>query len=92
MGSHCFFQGIFLTQVSNPGLLHWQADSLTFEPQRKEAHLEAEKKMNKPFGQPNVYPLHTPFFNSDCMFLSMISISNEIVKISENIRELLGEI
>ena len=28
VGSHFFLQGVFLTQGSNPGLLHWQADSL----------------------------------------------------------------
>ena len=27
-GCHFLLQGIFLTQGSNPGLLHWQADSL----------------------------------------------------------------
>ena len=31
MGSHSFLQGIFLTQGLNPGLLHWQADSLPSE-------------------------------------------------------------
>ena len=25
--SHCLLQGLFLTQGSNPGLLHWQAES-----------------------------------------------------------------
>ena len=28
MDSHYFLQGIFLTQGSNPCLLHWQANSL----------------------------------------------------------------
>ena len=28
---HFFLQGIFLTQGSNLGLLHWQADSLPTE-------------------------------------------------------------
>ena len=28
VGSHCFLQGIFLTQGLNLRLLHWQADSL----------------------------------------------------------------
>ena len=28
MGYHSFLQGIFPTQGSNPGLLHWQEDSL----------------------------------------------------------------
>ena len=28
MGSHFLLQGISLTQELNPGLLHWQADSL----------------------------------------------------------------
>ena len=28
VGCHALLQGIFLTQGSNPGLLHWQADSL----------------------------------------------------------------
>ena len=58
----------------------------------KEAYLQREEKMNKLFGQPNVYPLHTPCFNSDCMCLSKIYISNKMVKISENIREVLGKI
>ena len=31
VGSHSLFQGIFLTQGSNPGLLHLQADSLPSE-------------------------------------------------------------
>ena len=28
VGCHFLFQGIFPAQGSNPGLLHWQADSL----------------------------------------------------------------
>ena len=28
VGCHSLLQGIFLTQRSKPGLLHWQADSL----------------------------------------------------------------
>ena len=28
VGCHCLLQGIFLTQGSNPHLLHWQTDSL----------------------------------------------------------------
>ena len=28
---HCFLQGVFLTQGSNLGLVHWQADSLPTE-------------------------------------------------------------
>ena len=32
MGCHFLLQRIFLTQGSNPGLLHWQADSLPLHP------------------------------------------------------------
>ena len=32
MGGHFLLQGIFPTQESNLGLLHWQADSLLSEP------------------------------------------------------------
>ena len=36
VGCHFFLQGIFLTQGSNPGLLHWQAGGLfTTEPPGK---------------------------------------------------------
>ena len=28
VGCHALLQGIFLTQGMNPGLLHWQVDSL----------------------------------------------------------------
>ena len=35
VGCHAFLQGIFLTQGSNPGILHWQVDSLLFEPPGK---------------------------------------------------------
>ena len=35
LGCHALLQGIFLTQGSNSGLLHWQADSLPSEPQGK---------------------------------------------------------
>ena len=38
MGCHFFLQGIFLTQGSNPGLLHWQVDSLLSEPPGKPDH------------------------------------------------------
>ena len=31
-GSHALLQGIFPTQGSDPGLLHWQLDSLPSEP------------------------------------------------------------
>ena len=37
-GSHSFLWGIFPTQESNPRLLHWQADSLPFEPPEKPLH------------------------------------------------------
>ena len=33
VGSHSLLQGIFLTQGSNPRLLHWQADSLPLSPE-----------------------------------------------------------
>ena len=35
MDCHFLLQGIFLTQGSNQGLLHWQADSLPSEPPGK---------------------------------------------------------
>ena len=35
MGCHALLQGIFLTQGSNPGPLHWQVDSLPSEPPGK---------------------------------------------------------
>ena len=35
VGSHSLLQGIFPTQGSNPGLLHWQVGSLPFEPPGK---------------------------------------------------------
>ena len=34
VGSLSFLQGIFPTQGSNPGLLHWQVDSLLLEPRK----------------------------------------------------------
>ena len=34
-GCYAVLQGIFPTQESNPGLLHWQADSLLTEPPGK---------------------------------------------------------
>ena len=33
VGGHLLLQGIFLTQGSNPRLLHWQVDSLPFSHQ-----------------------------------------------------------
>ena len=36
VGCHAFLQGIFLTQGSNPCLLHWQADSLPLAPPGKQ--------------------------------------------------------
>ena len=35
VGCHILLQGIFPTQESNPGLLHWQADSLPLAPPGK---------------------------------------------------------
>ena len=35
VGCHFLLQGIFPTQGSNPGLLHWQVDSLPTEPPGK---------------------------------------------------------
>ena len=35
LGCHSPLQGIFPTQKSNPGLLHWQADSLPLAPPGK---------------------------------------------------------
>ena len=40
MGSHFLLQGIFLTQGSNPSLLHWQVDSLP------SSHLGSPKNSN----------------------------------------------
>ena len=37
VGSYSLLQVIFPTQGSNPGLLHWQADSLPSEPPGKQA-------------------------------------------------------
>ena len=37
---HALLQGIFLTQGLNPGLLHWQVDSLPLH------HLGSPKKSN----------------------------------------------
>ena len=36
VGCNFLFEGIFLTQGSNPSVLHWQADSLTTEPPGKQ--------------------------------------------------------
>ena len=46
---HFLLQGIFPTQGSNPGLLHWQVDSLPCDPPRKPLlrHLQL-----KPCGKP----------------------------------------
>ena len=38
MGGHVLLQGIFPTQGSNLGLLHWQADSLLSEPPGKPSY------------------------------------------------------
>ena len=38
MGCRALFQGISLTQRSNPSLLHWQADSLPLAPPRKPSY------------------------------------------------------
>ena len=35
VGCHFLLQGIFPAQGSNPGLLHWQMDSLLSEPPEK---------------------------------------------------------
>ena len=35
LGGNFYLQGIFLTQGLNPGLLHWQADSLLSGPPEK---------------------------------------------------------
>ena len=35
VGCHFLLQGIFLTQASNPNLLHWQVDFLPCEPLQK---------------------------------------------------------
>ena len=39
VGCHSLLQGIFLTQGSNPGLLHQQADSLPTEPPGKSFYI-----------------------------------------------------
>ena len=38
VGCHFLLQGIFLTQGSNPGLLHWQADSLPLSHLQSPSH------------------------------------------------------
>ena len=46
MGCHALLQGLFPTQRSNPGLLHWGADSLLSEP--------PGKPMNTRVGSPSL--------------------------------------
>ena len=46
VGYHFLLQGIFPTQGSNPGLLHWQADSLPSEPPGKPLFQGAVVKQN----------------------------------------------
>ena len=46
MGCHSFLQGIFLTQGSNPCLLHWQADYLSLSHQGSSIHLDNQEKSN----------------------------------------------
>ena len=50
VGSHFLLQGTFLTQGSNPGLLHWQVDSLPLSHQEAFTfHFHAlEKEMATP--------------------------------------------
>ena len=43
MGCHVLLQGIFPTQGSNPGLLHWQADSLPLSQQGSQRGLQGAK-------------------------------------------------
>ena len=47
MGCHFLLQGIFLTQELNPGLLHWQEDSLPLAPPGKAKPLPANKTHSK---------------------------------------------
>ena len=44
VGCHFPPQGIFLTQGSNQGLLHWQADSLPLSHQGRQALQRAVRK------------------------------------------------
>ena len=43
VGNHTLLQGIFLFQESNPGFLHWKADSLPSEPPDPRA-VQGEKR------------------------------------------------
>ena len=50
VGSHSLLQGIFLTQGLNPGLLHWQVDSLPYKPPgqpKLRSEWEVKKKKKK---------------------------------------------
>ena len=44
MGSLSLLQGIFPTQGSNPGLLHWQVGSLPSEPPGKPLNMSHQQK------------------------------------------------
>ena len=46
MGHHPLLQRIFLTQGSNPGLMHWQAESLSSGHQRSPNHADAEPALS----------------------------------------------
>ena len=62
VGCHALLQGIFLTQGSNPGLLHWQVDSLPSEPpgkpqiiqQKQHFQIEAQRKLGNPTCQTRI--------------------------------------
>ena len=48
VGCHFLLQGIFPTQGSNPGLLHWQAGSLLSEPLGKPTPSRSIPEVRKP--------------------------------------------
>ena len=57
VGCHAILQGIFLTQRSNPGLLHWQTDSLPAEPPERERS-ESRSSVSDSLQPHGLYTVH----------------------------------
>ena len=67
VGCHFLLQGIFLTQGSNPGLLHWQVGSLPLMPPGKPSFVLSSRQSSSHLG------VFTLFLFKLCVFPAAIS-------------------
>ena len=84
VGCHFLLQGIFLTQESNPHLLHWQGDSLPLSHQGSLA-INATRETRELIGVIHMNEVEAKNFRACLLLLGMIPQSSIEIPIVQRI-------